>query len=232
MTNGVFTDDAPPAPAETPAVPEDYAARLAAKDAFIDQLKLETAELRKEAEEKARLEDMLEEARRNAAAPKPAPLEAKPAASEQSKPLDEAELVERVIKAQEARQGQAKATANVQTTADRLVELYGSEDAAAKVVATRAAELGVDKAFLMKTAAQSPAAFYELMKLQTAPTQAPAPRSDVNTAAFASHAQGVKEGTEAYYEKLRKDMGASFYTPKIQNQRMKDRLRLGDSYYT
>lgn len=231
MTNGVFKDETPLAPPATPEVPDDVAKRLADKDAFIAQLQLETAELRKEAEEKARLEDMLAEARRVAANPPPSPV-AKPATGEPQKPLNEDELVERVIKAQEARQATVKATANAQKAVDRLVELYGSEEAASKVVADRAAELGVGKAFLLKTAEQSTEAFFELMKLQTAPTQQPAPRSDVNTAAFASHAPGVKEGTAAYYEQLRKDMGAAFYTPKIQNQRMKDRVRLGDAFYS
>lgn len=225
MTNGVFNDAPAPAP-ETPVVEDP---RLAAKDAFIEQLKLEAAEAREELARRESVESMLAEARRIAANPPPSP-EAKPAAGEPAKPLNEDELVERVIKAQEARKAQTQAEANASTVVSRLVELYGSEEAAAKVVEARAAELKVGKEFLLSTAKQSPDAFYEIMKLQTAPTQAAAPRSDINAAALAQ-TSGVKEGTEAYYEKLRKELGAQFYTPKIQNQRMKDRQRLGEDFY-
>lgn len=226
MTNGVFNDKpADPAP-ETPGTEDP---RLAAKDAFIEQLQLEAREAREALAQRESVESMLAEARRIAANPPPSP-EAPPAAGEPAKPLDEAALVERVIKAQEDRQAQARADANASSVVSRLVELYGSEEAAAKVVEARATELKVGKEFLLSTAKQSPEAFYDLMKLQTAPTQSIAPRSDVNTGAL-SHASGVKEGTEAYYEKLRAELGAAFYTPKIQNQRMKDRQRLGEDFY-
>lgn len=235
MTNGVFQTDEQNAP-ETPKTPEidpNIAKRLEDKDAFIAQLQAETAEMRAELERKAQLEEMLEEARRNAAKPPERnPDEGKQPAPESHKPLNEDELVERVLKAQEARTQEQRAQANVDQAAARLIELYGSEEAAAKVVADRASELNIGVKFLMDTAKQSPEAFYELMKLQTAPKQAPAPTSNVNTAALAAHAPGVKEGTNAYYEKLRNELGAAFYTPKIQNQRMKDRIRLGDAFYT
>lgn len=232
MTNGVFKDDAAPAPEPTPEIDPNIAKRLEDKDAFIAQLQAETAEMRAELARKAALEDMLEEARRNAAKPPERPDgEGKQPAPEPQKPLNEDELVERVLKAQEAKTQEAKAKANVDAAAARLIELFGTEEAAAKIVADRASELGIGVKFLMDTAKQSPDAFYKLMELQTAPKQAPAPNSNVNPQALALHASGVKEGTNAYYEKLRQDMGAAFYTPKIQQQRMKDRIRLGDAFY-
>lgn len=234
MTNGVFkTDEQAPEAPKTPEIDPAIAKRLEDKDAYIAQLQGETAEMRAELSRKANLEEMLEEARRNAAKPPERPAdEGKQPASEPHKPLNEDELVERVIKAQEARTQEHQAKANVDLAAARLIELFGTEEAAAKVVADRASELNIGVKFLMDTAKQSPEAFYELMKLQTAPKQALAPNSNVNAAALAAHAPGVKEGTHAYYEKLRSELGSAFYTPKIQNQRMKDRVRLGDAFYT
>ena len=231
MTDGVFAE-APlaPAPVDNDAL---VAKRLEDSQAFIKQLETENAEMRAaitKAEAEREAQRIIEEARK-AAAPAPS-REATPASSEPAKPLNEDELVERVLKAQTERQAQATEQANAKAASDRLVELYGTEEAANKVVLARAAELGVSPAFLLSTAKQSPSAFFDLMKLETAPKPVAAPRNDVNTAALATHAPGVKEGTNAYYEQLRKQIGdAAYYTPKIQQQRFADAKRLGDAFF-
>lgn len=231
MTDGVF-NEAPPAQ-ENVDNEALMAKRLADKDAYIAQLEGETAEMRNaltKAEAEKEAQRIIEEARK-AAAPAPS-REATPASSEPAKPLNEDELVERVLKAQTERQAQATEQANAKAASDRLVELYGTEEAANKVVLARAAELGVSPAFLLSTAKQSPSAFFDLMKLDTAPKQVLAPRSDANPAALATHAPGVKEGTNAYYEQLRKQIGdAAYYTPKYQQQRFADAKRLGDAFF-
>jgi len=231
MTDGFITPSADQTP---PVTPDDKDQRLQAKDAFINQLQEETAALRdalaaKDVEVEA--QRLLREAR-EAANPPPSPA-AKPAAGEPAKPLTEDELVERVIKAQEQRVATERSQANAKAVGERLVELYGTPDAANKLVADRAAELGVSIEYMQHTAAKSPNAFYELMKLETAPKAAPAPHGDVNTAALQTHAPGVKEGTSAYYEQLRLKIGdVEFYKPKIQQARFKDAQRLGDAFYT
>lgn len=226
MTDGVFNNE-PPAE-NTPADPQIDPAiqkRLMDKDAFIEQLERENAEMReavRQAELDREAKRVLEEARK-AATPPPS-REAPQAAQEPAKSVDPDELVERVLEAQEKRTAAAQAKANAQAAADKLVELFGTEDAANKVVRERAAELGVGTDFLLSTAQRSPAAFFELMKIDEAPKNAPAPRNDVNPAALKNHAPGaVKPGTPEYYEQLRKEIGnTAFYTPKIQQQRFKD----------
>ena len=232
MTDGFITPaDSPPV---TPAPDQVLQERLANKDAFINQLQEELAGVRdalaaKDVEVEA--QRLLREAR-EAANPAPS-REATPASREPAKPLDEDQLVERVIKAQEQRVAAERSQANAKAVGERLVELYGSPDAANKLVADRAAELGVSIVYLQETASKSPNAFYELMKLETAPKQSPAPRGDINPVALQTHAPGVKEGTAAYYEKLRLEIGdTNFYKPKIQQARFKDAQRLGNAFYT
>jgi hypothetical protein len=230
MTDGFITPATEPV--ATPTPDQVIQERLANKDAFINQLQEELAGVRdalaaKDVEVEA--QRLLREAR-EAANPAPA-REATPASREPAKPLNEDELVERVIKAQEQRVAAERSQANAKAVGARLVELYGSPDAANKLVADRAAELGVSIAYLQETASKSPNAFYELMKLQTAPKQAAAPHGNVNAAALQNHAPGAKEGTAAYYEQLRLQIGdIAYYKPKIQQQRMKDAFRLGDAF--
>lgn len=224
MTDGVFKEAPLDAGADDQQLDPVIAKRLADKDAYIAQLEREAEEkLEAIREKETELEAarILKEAQKNAI-PAPSP-EAKPAAVEPAKPLNEDELVERVLKAQEQRTAEAKATANAQAVVERLTELYGSEAAANKVVNDRAKALGVGVDFLLSTAKTSPTAFYDLMQLETAPKHSPAPKGDVNPTALKTHAPGVKQGTPEYYEALRKEIGdAAFYTPKIQQQRFKD----------
>lgn len=231
MTDGFIPSQTPPAGDPQPDGQPD---RLAAKDAFINQLQDELAGMREALQAKdveVEAQRILREARE--AANPPTPKEATPASKEPASPPDEDALVERVIKAQEARIAEQRAQTNGQAVADRLMELYGSQEAINKIVADRAAELGVGIQFLKDAAAKSPNAFYDLMKLETAPKQSPAPRGDINPAALQTHAPGVKEGTNAYYEKLRLEIGdIAYYKPKIQQQRFKDAQRLGDAFFT
>jgi hypothetical protein len=228
MTDGFIST--PPA-GDPPA--EDQS-RLAAKDAFIETLKEELAGMREALAAKdieVEAQRLLREARE--AANPPTSQEAKPAAREPASPPNEDALVERVIKAQEERIARERATTNGRAVAERLMELYGSEEAVNKIVADRAAELGVGIQFLQDAAAKSPNAFYDLMKLETAPKQSPAPRGEINPAALQNHAPGVKEGTNAYYEQMRRQIGdVAYYKPKIQQQRFKDAQRLGEAFFT
>lgn len=233
MTDGFITPTADSV-AATPALDPVIQERLANKDAFINQLQEEAAGLRdalaaKDVEVEA--QRLLREAR-EAANPAPS-REATPASPEPAKPLNEDELVERVIKAQEQKAATQRAAANRQAVSEHLMSLFGSTGAVNKLVADRATALGVSIEYLQDTAAKSPNAFYELMKLETAPKQTAAPRGDVNAVALQTHAPGVKEGTNAYYEKLRLEIGdIAYYKPQIQQQRFKDAKRLGDAFFT
>lgn len=231
MTDGVFNNELPVAPPVTPD--PEAAQRLEAKDMFIDQLKLENAEMRREIAQADEVKRLLEDARQKAANPPPS-REAPPAAPEPANSFNEDDLVERVLKVQTQRESEARQTANAQVVVDKLVETFGSPEAANKIVSDKAAELGVNVDFLLDAAKRSPSAFYQLTGINShAPKPQLAPGGEVNTAALRTHAPGVKPGTSAYYEQLKNEIGAAkFYTPQIQQQRMKDAFKLGDSFYT
>ena len=77
--------------------------------------------------------------------------------------------------------------------------------------------MGVSVKFLMDSAAQSPAAFFATMELETAPRPATGTRSDVNPAALSAQASGTaKPGTYAFYEEMRKTNPKLYNAPKVQ----------------
>ena len=235
MTDGVF-NELPPTADDQPVDVGVLQKRFQDSQSYIAQLETEAAERNAalaELENKREADRLLMEARIKAATPAPSPVGTPPTA-EPAKSFNEDELVERVLKAQAQRQNESTQQANAQAVVDRLTEMYGSQENANKIVSARAAELGVGKDFLLATAKQSPKAFYDLMKLeQDAPRQQRAPQGNVNVAALQTNAPGVKEGSNAWYENLRNEIGAArFYTPKIQQQRMKDAQRLGDAFFT
>lgn len=238
MTTGVF-DGAPSneqitppeTPKETPNV-EIYEKRLMDKDAFIEQLKSETAELRKSVAEKAAIEDLLAEVRQNANKPLSPPVEGTPPATGTKEAPTEEQLVERVQKALEAKAEQTRAESNRAKVEEHLIATYGSKEAAAKFIQETATSLGLTPASLSRTAAESPDAFFRLANVQSAPKQTLAPRGDINTQALGLSSTAPKEGTNAYYDQLRKDLGdEKFFSPKIQQQRMKDAMRLGADFF-
>lgn len=233
MTTGVF-ENAPATEsvddvAQLKAQVELLTKRITDKDTFINQLETETAEMRAAIEKTKTVEELLAEVRKQPAPTPVSPPVAKPATVEEP---NEDDLVARVEKALEAKTHKQRQDANAKAVEAHLVGAFGSEEAAAKAVAERAAALGVGVQFLLETAKQSPDAFYELVKVE-GPKQNRAPQSEINTAALKQHAPGApKEGTDAYYRNLRKEVGdAAYFSPKIQNQRMKDALRLGEAFF-
>lgn len=230
MTDGVFNTEANPQPTATPdlALLEK---RLADKDAFIAQLQDENKGLRELSQNAKTVQEILEEARKTAAPAPVAPEPAKPAETDKPQGIDPDELVERVEKALAAKTAEQTATANAKAVNDFLIEKFGTVEAASKAVADRAAELNLDVKDLLETAKKSPNAFYELVKVE-GPKQMQAPRSEVRTEALGQHSSGPKEGTNAWYEQMRQQIGnEKFYSPKIQNQRFKDAQRLGSAFY-
>jgi hypothetical protein len=225
MTDGVFQAPTPETPTDDPQIdPVVAAKRLADKDAYIAQLEAEAAErveAMRQLEADIEARRILVEAQQKAANP-PTPREAPPAAQEPAKPLSEDELVERVLEAQRKRTAEANAANNLNIVNEHMIGVYGTVAAAQKAVADIAADLGVDTDFLMDAARRSPDAFYKIARIEGA-KQAPAPRSDVNTVALKTNTPGVKPGTPEYWDSVRDSMPASqFYTPKVQQQRMKE----------
>lgn len=129
----------------------------------------------------------------------------------------EQDLVERIREVNRQDRAAEKQATNLQSATDRLIETFGSPEAANERVKARAAELGVTINFLMDSAKQSPAAFYATMELGKAPRPAPAPNGNVNPQALSAHTNGnVAPGTYAYYEDMRKANPRLYNSPKVQ----------------
>lgn len=235
MTVEVFKDGETQEAPETPNPSSDVEtrlreleSRLQAKDDFIEQLKTEKNELLEDLKKQRTVEELLQEARQNVTPKQNIPSEGgTPPAKAPKQDVDPDDLVKRVLEASEEKQRQAKLTANAQEVSDRLVQEFGDQIKANEFVRSKAAELGVSMNFLLEAASNSPRAFYELVKISEAPKSAPAPKGDVNAAALKNAPTGVKEGTFAWWDALRRENPTLYFSPKMSQQRMKDARKEG-----
>lgn len=147
--------------------------------------------------------------------------------------LNEQDLVERIREVTRAEREREQADKNINTVTDRLVETFGSEEAARDKLKARAQELGVSTKFLMDVAVKSPAAFYAQMNLDATPRQVPGPRGDVNPMALQAQTQGTqaKPGTYAFYEEMRKTNPRLYKSPKVQLEMHNQALQNPEAFF-
>jgi hypothetical protein len=127
------------------------------------------------------------------------------------------DLAERIREITRQDRESEKTRNNIETVTSKLVDTFGSEEAANRAVKDKARELGVSLDFLMASAAASPVAFYKQMDLDSQARTAAAPRGTVNTAALQhQNPNGPKVGTYAFYESIRKSDPKLYNSPKVQ----------------
>lgn len=204
---------------------DDLAKGKAESDRVIAARERELAELREELSRRATVEDTI---RNLTATPNQsaAPVqEPKPAASAPS--FTDEDLVARIREVTQAQSEQQRIQANVAEVANKLTDLYGSEEKANAVVNQKARELGVSVDFLQEVAAKSPKAFFTTIgATDVTPTGTPsASHSDVNPQVLADTRPGPQPGTYAFYENIRKTDPERYFKPAIQNALMKDALK-------
>lgn len=106
----------------------------------------------------------------------------------------------------------------------------GDAATAAKHLTDRMAELGVNAEAVKQIAETNPKMFKSLFVPtpgnRTADNSMPAARTGLLPDV------GGEERGAKYYAKLKKEMGAKFWEPAIQQQRFKDRERLGERFST
>lgn len=199
------------------ATQEDLAKAYLNADAFIANLKRENEEQRVELQTRLSVEEQLKQHQRTPVEPK---VETPPVKVEQATDQDLAKRVKEVLN--QDREEQRTAT-NINEVAQRLVEVFGDEQKAKQVVQQKAEELGVSVQFLQEVASRSPKAFYTQLGLEVTPVSTPqTPRSEVQSTINING--GIKAGSYEFYEALRKSNPKSYFTPKIQNQLMKDAM--------
>jgi len=203
------------------ATVEDLAKGKKEADAFIDQLKLENAQMREDLSKRPTLDDVQDimklqnEGQNNT-----------------SSELNEEALNTIVDSRLENRNTRALEHTNVSQASDKMVELYGEK--ASEQVAKKAGELGVTVKYLQDQAAKSPAMFYSIMGVNDTASNNVAGNQTAqgnNTEQFNQTQHGTNEGTWSHYEKLRKEDPKKYFSPKVQNEMFQMRKDKDADFY-
>jgi len=141
-----------------------------------------------------------------------------------SKAEDLESLVDEAIRKREAQQTVSQ---NLKQVDETLEKAYGTE--AKSVVTKRAQELGMSVDRMKELASESPSAFMKLIDEAQTSDPVRAPQSSVNSQTEAFSNSG--ERTWNYYQELRRKNPKQYYTPKVQNQMVEDRTKMGDRFY-
>lgn len=206
---------------------EDLAKSKIEADNFIETLKTENAQFKAQLAERVSLEEAIKALQ----TPKAPPVPNAPTERVEEKVPD---LSQRIKAELESVERDRILKNNVETVANKLVEVYGSEEKAKEVVNNLAKELGVSTKWLMDSAAASPKAFFKQVGLdETKTATTPAPRGDVNTEAFrklntTQHAPGS-------YEHIRDTVAGSdvkkMLDPRYLNASMQAALKDPDKFF-
>lgn len=208
--------------------PEVIAKGKVEADTYIAELKAQNEELKKMADQKAKLEELIAKIEQKAVAPTTTNTQSsKPGSTEESNTKTAASeeeiqsLVEKTItereKAQTTRQ-------NIAQVDKQLSEMFGTE--AKEKVKDKAASLGLSVERLQELAAESPTAFFGLFGEKPKDFR-PMTTGTIRTESLNQHSSDRRDNK--YYQKLRKE------NPRLFNrsfdQMIKDRERLGDTFY-
>ena len=203
------------------ATPEDLAKAKIEADAFINQLKDENKGLRESAQRDANAGDNLAALQRELAE-----LKAKLNKSAEPSPNTTGELttgqLENLVAGVMTKKEQERTAAqNMRDANDKLVKFAGSLEKALEVLKSRASELGLSVYDLKAMAEKSPTAFLQIMGAASGKPSATPDLStpQVNSAAMPLTNGQPTQGTAAYYNNLRKEMGNQKFFANIKLQK-------------
>lgn len=140
--------------------------------------------------------------------------------------LSEEDLKSLVEKTLSQREQEAVIKQNLAQVDKALDETFGTE--ALAVVQKKAEELGMSIERMKDIAAESPNAFFALIGEKPKQPMNPMIQGSVRTEGV--NMQASAERDWSYYQKLRRENKNLYYTPKIQQQLMEDKMRLGDKF--
>lgn len=212
---------------------------LIEKDLFIEQLKREAEEARQELRSRISVEEALtklQERQTETSGQATSHRENGSGEGNQSTQVDIDKLVEEKLTARERAMQEATRKAqeekNLNTVRQKLSEVYGPNFASE--VKKKAEELGVSTQFLTEAGAKEPNAVFKLLGLDQQKGYRditdPAPaQSRVNTSANMGSDTGLRNN--AFYQKMRKEDPKRFWSSKVQAQRHKDALELGERFF-
>ena len=131
-------------------------------------------------------------------------------------------LVEKTLTEREANNTVAQ---NLKLVDEELTKQFGTE--AQKTIAKKSEELGISMDRMKEIASESPNAFFALIG-EGKKNFNPMVNSSIRTEGVNTQASTERDWT--YYQKLRRENKNLYYTPKIQQQLMEDKVRLGDKF--
>ena len=146
-------------------------------------------------------------------------------AEDTTRSLSEEDLKSLVEQTLSQREKDKVVKTNLELVDKELANTFGTEAKAA--VEKKAAELGMSLERLQEIAAESPNAFFTLIGEQKKSFN-PMVQGSVRTEGV--NMQASTERNWAYYQKLRRENKSLYYTPKIQQQLMDDKMLLGEKF--
>lgn len=186
--------------------------KIESADEHIRRIEEENAKMRDELNKAKTLEDVIAAMKPNTTSEEPKT----PATNTE----DVASLVERMLV--ETRRKE-KAAANLEVADKEMKKIYGEK--AKDMVIAKAEELGLGIKTITDIAAQSPAAFMQLFKSQQSESVESSNKGTQSSTAMPDGS--IKEGTYAYYQKIRKENPALYNSPAVQQKMVEDADRLG-----
>lgn len=188
-------------------------------DKYIKSLEDQLKQLREDSIKQDYASKLLEQLQSKAQAPVTTQSDTKPEISEDViKSLVEQTLTNR--------EKQNTSEQNLRIVQEELTGKYGTE--AKSKVEAKARELGLTLERLSDLASESPTAFLSLLGEKPTKDYKPVVQGSLNTSA--AQFQAPLERDWSYYQKLRRENKALYYSPKTQQQLMQDKVRLGDKF--
>lgn len=212
---------------------EDLARGKAEADSFIERLKRENEELRKDLGTRLSLEEFMTkmDEKKSKQGEDQGNQSLDNRSVEPDSKFDPADLEKLLDEKLTAAERKRQEDANLQAVQQKLVSTWG--DNAGLELKRKASELGMATKELEAFAKTNPAAFFRLVGIDAQRQQSSA--GFVNTGVDASKTQATTGGNtknKAYYDKLRAENPREYWTPKIQNEMFQMAVKLGDNFYT
>lgn len=139
--------------------------------------------------------------------------------------VDEDTLKSLVEKTLTQREKNSTVQQNLSQVDKELESSFGTE--AAATVQKKAEELGISMDRLRDIASESPSAFFTLIG-QPEKTFSPMVQGSVRTEGV--NMQASTDRNWSYYQNLRRENPNQYYSPKIQQQLIQDKMKMGDKF--
>ena len=139
--------------------------------------------------------------------------------------VDEDTLKSLVEKTLTQREKNSTVQQNLSQVDKELESSFGTE--AAATVQKKAEELGMSMDRLRDIASESPSAFFTLIG-QPEKTFSPMVQGSVRTEGV--NMQASADRNWSYYQNLRRENPNQYYSPKIQQQLIQDKMKMGDKF--